>query len=181
MNSKTVKRGEIYYANLNPVVGSEQGGSRPVLIVSNNVGNKHGPTVVVTPITCVLKKKLLPTHVLIPQSVGLEVDSLALAEQIKTLDRSRLGEFVGRINSTIQAEIDNALAVCVGIDENRYKEAEILTLCLCSHCERDFSNSGCILIKKGWQRVKTLCDFCGTRNGLTFGIFNKDMIPARVF
>jgi mRNA interferase MazF len=111
-----ILRGEIYYANLNPVVGSEQGGTRPVLVLSNDIGNAHSPTVVVAPLTKQTKRHRLPVHVRIPKSCGLDADSLALAEQIRTIDRSRLGKFVGRIGIYEQAAIDNALAVSVGLD-----------------------------------------------------------------
>jgi mRNA interferase MazF len=144
------------------------------VIVSNDAGNKHGPTVVVAPITGQLKKKPLPTHVAIPKLIGLDADSVALTEQVRTLDRTRLGAYVGRINSKVQMDIDDALAVCVGIDDNRYKKAEILTLCLCHRCESNSKDSGYVLIKKGWQAVKDDCDFCELRRGIVFGIFSAD-------
>jgi len=112
---KPIKRGDIYYAGLNPVVGSEQGETRPVLVVQNNLGNKYSPTLVVVPITRRLKKNQLPTHVYIPQTSGLAADSLALVEQIRTIDRMRLREYIGRIGKSVQSEIDTALAICVGI------------------------------------------------------------------
>ncbi|MCL2547028.1 MAG: type II toxin-antitoxin system PemK/MazF family toxin [Oscillospiraceae bacterium] len=111
----TIKRGEIYYADLNPVFGSEQGDTRPVLITQNDIGNKHSPTLVVVPLTTKVKKNMMPTHVLIPQSCGLEIDSLALTEQIRTIDRSRLGSYIGRIGAEEQAAIDKALAVSIGL------------------------------------------------------------------
>ena len=109
-------RGEIYYANLNPVIGSEQGGIRPVLIVQNDIGNTYSPTIVIVPLTKQTKKSRLPIHVRIPRSCGLEGDSLALTEQLRTIDRSRLGSFIGRIGIYEQAAIDNALSVSVGLD-----------------------------------------------------------------
>jgi len=178
MNKKSIKRGDIYYANLNPVVGSEQGDARPVLVTQNNKGNKHSPTIVIVPITGNLKKNRLPTHVLIPQASGLNVDSLALVEQIRTLDRTRFGDYIGRIGGVVQREIDNALAACVGIDNNISKKSEILTLCLCSRCEDDFWHNDCILIKKGWQKDKKLCDFCETRYGFEFRVLNKKLLSA---
>ena len=177
MNSKPIKRGDIYYAKLDPVVGSEQGETRPVLVVQNDVGNKHSPTIVIAPITCNLKKNPLPTHVVIPQSSGLNTDSLALVEQIRTLDRTRFGEYIGRVNSKVQAEIDDALAVCVGISGSPHQKLEILALCLCPRCESNFEDSGCILIKKGWKKNKKLCDFCGTRQGFLFWILKNESLP----
>ena len=171
MNKKTIRRGDMFYANLNPIIGSEQGNTRPVLVVQNNLGNMHSPTVVVVPITQSLNKKPLPTHVVIQKSSGLNNDSMALVEQIRTIDRSRLAGYIGHIDSKVQADIDTALSVCIGIDQRRSHKGEMLTLTLCSRCESDFRNSGYVLIKKGWQEVKESCDFCKVRQGLTFGVF----------
>jgi len=175
MKKNDLKRGDIYYAYLNPVVGSEQGDCRPVLIVQNDTGNEHSPTVVVTPLTRNLRKNPLPTHVLIPQSCGLDTDSLVLAEQIRTIDRSRLSNYIGHISEKIQRDVDNALAVCIGLEERRPKKGEMLILSLCPRCESNFENSGYLLVKRGWQEHKEDCDFCNaTAKGLTFGIFNLD-------
>ena len=111
-----VSRGDIFYADLNPAQGSEQGGVRPVLIVQNDAGNTHSPTVVVVPLTTKTGKSRLPTHVRISQSCGLDADSLALTEQIRTIDRSRLDGYVGRIGTDEQIAIDKALAASVGLD-----------------------------------------------------------------
>lgn len=99
MKKKNIKRGDIYYADLDPVVGSEQGGIRPVLIISNEVGNKHGNTVIVAPITSRIRNKAkLPTHILIEYFDGLDRNSIVLTEQIRTLDKQRLGEFIGTLD-----------------------------------------------------------------------------------
>jgi mRNA interferase MazF len=171
MNNKQIKRGDMFFANLNPTIGSEQGDVRPVLVVQNNAGNTHSPTVVVVPITSNLYKKALPTHVELPQSSGLESDSLALVEQIRTIDRTRMTGYIGHINNKVQSEIDTALSVCVGIENHRSHKGEMLVLTLCFRCEGDFRDSGYILVKKGWQEIKEDCDFCKVRKGLTFGIF----------
>ncbi len=114
-----VKRGEIYYADLSPVVGSEQGGIRPVLILQNNVGNKHSTTTIVAPITSSLKKSNLPIHVFIENDIdGLEKDSFVLLEQIKTLDCRRLKEYVGQLDEKTLLEVDKALMISFGIDTN---------------------------------------------------------------
>ena len=110
-----IKRGDIYYANLNPVVGSEQGDRRPCIVVQNDTGNHHSPTVVIVPLTGKAKKHYLPTHVVIPQSCGLETSSMALAEQLRTIDRSRLGSYVGRIGTSEQTAIDKAIAISLGL------------------------------------------------------------------
>jgi len=179
---KQISRGDIYYADLNPVIGSEQGDNRPVLVVQNNVGNKYSPTIVVAPITCKLTKRPLPTHVIIPYTSGLDADSLALMEQIRTIDRSRLNEYIGRIDRGVQSKVDYALAVCVGIDGNKRVKSstpikpKILALCLCLRCEGDFIESGYVLVKKGWQDVKKVCYFCGMRQGLVFGVISNDAL-----
>jgi len=174
MKKNTIKRGDIYYANLNPVTGSEQGDLRPVLIVQNNIGNEYSPTVVVIPLTGNIRKNPLPTHVLIPRSRELDRDSLALVEQIRAIDRSRLSDYIGRIGSELQFAVDEALAVCVGLEKRRPPKGEMLELTLCHRCEKAFRNSGYLLVKKGWQEVKEICDFCNSARGLTFGIFDLD-------
>jgi mRNA interferase MazF len=112
-----IRRGDIYYADLNPVVGSEQGSQRPCLIVQNNTGNKHSPTVIVAPITGRLKKNPIPTHVLLPKSCGLERDSLALTEQIRAIDRLRLGNYIGFAGKSVMSQVDKALSISIGLDD----------------------------------------------------------------
>jgi mRNA interferase MazF len=113
----TVRRGDIYYADLSPVVGSEQGGMRPVLIVQNDTGNKHSPTVIAAAITSQVGKARLPTHIeLSGQSCGLSRDSVILLEQIRTIDKSRLRERMGRLDDPLMNEVDNAIAVSFGLE-----------------------------------------------------------------
>ena len=111
-----VKRGDIFYADLSPVVGSEQGGRRPVLIVQNDTGNKHSPTVIAAAITSQTGKARLPTHIeLNAQSVGLSRDSVILLEQVRTIDKSRLRERMGKLDDTTMTKVDNAIAVSFGL------------------------------------------------------------------
>ena len=111
-----VKRGDIFYADLSPVVGSEQGGMRPVLIVQNDTGNKHSPTVIAAAITSQTSKARLPTHIeLNAQSVGLSRDSVILLEQIRTIDKSRLRERMGKLDENTMTKVDNAIAVSFGL------------------------------------------------------------------
>ncbi|MCC8079890.1 MAG: type II toxin-antitoxin system PemK/MazF family toxin [Oscillospiraceae bacterium] len=111
-----VKRGDIYYADLSPVVGSEQGGLRPVLIVQNDTGNKHSPTVIAAAITSQVGKARLPTHIeLTAQSYGLSRDSVILLEQIRTLDKSRLRERMGKLDESTMSKVDDAIAVSFGL------------------------------------------------------------------
>ena len=106
-----MKRGEIYYADLSPVVGSEQGGTRPVLVVQNDVGNKYAPTVIVCPIAA-SRKKALPTHVFLS---GLKNDSIAMLEQVKTIDKTRIGSFIREASEEEMLKVDRALAVSIGL------------------------------------------------------------------
>ncbi len=112
----TVHRGEIYYADLSPVVGSEQGGVRPVLIVQNDIGNKHSPTVIAAAITSKCDKTKLPTHIEVDGAgCGLSKDSVVLLEQIRTLDKKRLKERMGKLDSTAMTQVNNALSISFGL------------------------------------------------------------------
>ena len=112
----TARRGDIFYAHLSPVVGSEQGGTRPVLIAQNDTGNRHSPTVIAAAITSQTGKARLPTHINIAGgSVGLSKDSVILLEQIRTIDKRRLREHMGRLNDNQMSMVDNAIAVSFGL------------------------------------------------------------------
>ncbi len=111
-----IKRGDIFYADLSPVVGSEQGGLRPVLIIQNDVGNKYSPTVIAAAITSRMAKTKLPTHIdLYADEVGLQKDSVVLLEQIRTIDKQRLKEKMGHLDESFMTEINNAIAVSFGL------------------------------------------------------------------
>ena len=114
-----IKRGDMFYADLSPVVGSEQGGIRPVLIIQNDMGNKYSPTVIAAAITSQMNKTKLPTHIEInSENCGLKNDSVVLAEQIRTIDKSRLKEKIGHIeDENIINKINNALGVSFGLGE----------------------------------------------------------------
>ena len=116
-----VKRGEIYYADLSPVVGSEQGGVRPVLIIQNDTGNRYSPTVIAAAITSQTGKARLPTHIELPvqQECGLTKDSVVLLEQVRTLDKRRLRERMGRVDDQVMEKIDTAIAVSFGLPHDR--------------------------------------------------------------
>ena len=112
----SVKRGDIYYADLSPVIGSEQGGLRPVLIVQNDVGNRYSPTVIAAAITSQMTKTRLPTHIdVYAESFGLSKDSVILLEQIRTIDKRRLRERMGHVDDVIMKKVDNALTVSFGL------------------------------------------------------------------
>lgn len=112
-----IKRGDMFYADLSPVVGSEQGGIRPVLIIQNDMGNKYSPTVIAAAITSQINKNKLPTHIEIDsEEFGLKSDSVILTEQIRTIDKSRLKEKIGHIDDTqVMDKINNALGVSFGL------------------------------------------------------------------
>lgn len=116
----TVRRGDIFYADLSPVVGSEQGGTRPVLIVQNDTGNKYSPTVIAAAITSQTGKARLPTHInIVGGSVGLSKDSVILLEQVRTIDKRRLREHMGKLDDAHMLMVDEALAVSFGLLEGR--------------------------------------------------------------
>ena len=111
-----IKRGDIYYADLRPVIGSEQGGIRPVLVIQNDVGNRHSPTVIVLAITGQINKARLPTHVPVPaEGNGIMEDSVILAEQIRTLDKRRLRERIGTIAPEVMEKVSQALKISLGV------------------------------------------------------------------
>ena len=111
-----VKRGDIYYADLSPVVGSEQGGIRPVLVIQNDIGNKYSPTVIASAITSQINKAKMPTHIeLAAKDYGLNKDSVILLEQIRTIDKRRLREKIGRIDDGLMASVNNALSISFGL------------------------------------------------------------------
>ena len=111
----SIRRGDIYYADLSPVVGSEQGGLRPVLIVQNDVGNKYSPTVIAAAITSQITKTRLPTHIGVTSGCGLSRDSVILLEQVRTIDKRRLKEKIGHIGDADMARVDSALSVSFGL------------------------------------------------------------------
>ncbi len=116
MTTMVVKRGDIFYADLSPVIGSEQGGIRPVIIIQNDIGNKYSPTVIVAAITSQINKAKLPTHVEISsEEYGLNRDSVVLLEQIRTLDKKRLKEKIGHMTEVDMKKVNNALLISLSI------------------------------------------------------------------
>lgn len=112
-----VRRGDVFYANLNPIVGSEQGGTRLVLILQNDIGNHYSPTTIVAAITSRIKRAKLPTHVEIKVAdSGLEVDSVILLEQIRTIDKVRLKQKVSHLDDSLMGAVDRALLISLGLE-----------------------------------------------------------------
>lgn len=112
-----VKRGDVYYADLSPVVGSEQGGIRPVLIIQNDIGNRFSPTVIVAAITAKIQKAKLPTHVEATRKDGFERDSVILLEQIRTIDKQRPTDKITHLDEDLMAKVNKALEVSLGVVE----------------------------------------------------------------
>ena len=111
-----IKRGDLYYADLSPVVGSEQGGVRPVLIIQNDIGNKYSPTVIIAAITSQINKAKLPTHIEISANeYGLNKDSIILLEQIRTIDKKRIREKIGCLDDNVMLKVDNGLQISLGL------------------------------------------------------------------
>ncbi len=116
-----IKRGEMYYADLSPVVGSEQGGIRPILVVQNDTGNKYSPTIIAAAITSQINKAKLPTHIeLRANEFGLVKDSVILLEQIRTLDKRRLKEKIGELTPKTMQKVNNALLISLGFSDKLY-------------------------------------------------------------
>lgn len=132
-----IRRGDIYYADLGSGVGSEQSGIRPVLIVQNNMGNRHAPTVIVAPITSQLKANTQPTHVYLNTRCGLKTKSMVLTEQIRTVDKQRLREYVGHLDEDASALVDEALRISLAV-LIPHKASRPQTLHLCPDCANRF-------------------------------------------
>ena len=130
---KIIRRGDVYLADLDPVVGSEQGGTRPIVILQNNLGNKFSPTVIASPFTSEIKKEQLPTHVFVSGSDCLKVDSMAMLEQVRALDKQHLKEYLGYLSRHDMDRLDEALRISLGLDE-------VMELCLCPKCAGTFYN-----------------------------------------
>ena len=111
-----IRRGDIFYADLRPVIGSEQGGIRPVLVVQNDVGNRHSPTVIVAAITSKMHKAKLPTHIELSKRYGIEKDSVILLEQVRTIDKSRLRERVCHLEQDVLVQVNKALEISLALD-----------------------------------------------------------------
>ena len=171
MAIKPVRRGDIYLADLNPVIGSEQGGHRPVLIIQNNRGNHYSPTVIIAAITSRTKAKI-PIHVLLKGIDGLEKESVVLMEQIRTIDKKRLEEYIGKVSKNDLKQIDCALQSSVGVPKTRDRPIE---LCLCRGCAEQFYRIPNHYIRRmdGRQRNKENCMFCNMRKGYDYCIGRK--------
>ena len=170
---KTYSRGDMYYADLGRGIGSEQEGYRPVVIIQNNVGNKHSPTVIVAAISSKVDAKAkLSTHYLLQAENGLELPSLVLLEQLRTIDKKRLGAYIGHLEEKHIRKINHALAVSVGLIE---EVPENLIMCLCPACANNFYGTGSYYLRRVHpDRVeKDICTYCGQRPGFDYEVVKK--------
>ena len=171
----TYLRGELYYADLEPGIGSEQHGNRPVLIIQNDVGNKHSPTVIVAAVTSkVGAKPKLPTHYFLEAgTLGLKAPSIVLLEQLRTIDKRRLEDYIGKLNGRQLKGIDHALAVSVGLIE---QTPESLMMSLCPACANNFYGTGAYYLRRvnPEQNEKDTCTYCGQRKGFDYDIVSKN-------
>ncbi|MFR7907447.1 MAG: type II toxin-antitoxin system PemK/MazF family toxin [Oscillospiraceae bacterium] len=169
----TYLRGDMYYADLGHGIGSEQEGYRPVVIIQNDVGNKHSPTVIIASITSKKDAKpKLPTHYYIDAENGLELPSIVLLEQLRTVDKRRLGDF-GHLSEKHIHGINHALAVSIGLIESVPKK---LILCLCSACADNFYGTGAYSLRRidPQQTEKDTCTYCNQRKGYDYEIIPKN-------
>lgn len=170
--NQTYKRGDIYFADLGQGVGSEQMGYRPVVIIQNDVGNKHSPTVVVAAITSKVDARAKqPTHCFIGTDYGLELPSVILLEQIRTLDKKRLEKFAGSLQEKHLRELNRALAISVGLIKTPQQN---LVLCLCKPCADNFRIDGKYdLVRISENEERDICTYCNHRMGYEYVLLPK--------
>ena len=172
--SRTYLRGDMYYADLGRGVGSEQEGYRPVVIIQNNKGNRHSPTVIVAAISSkVGVKPKLPTHYFLNAESGLDLPSIVLMEQIRTLDKRRLAKYIGRLGKEHIRGMNHALAVSIGLIEPVPRK---LTLCLCSACADAFRSTGVYSLQRlePKQAEKDTCTYCNQRVGSDYAVIRRN-------
>ena len=173
MNKTEIFRGDIFYADLSPVIGSEQDGYRPVLVIQNDVGNNHSPTVIVAPISSQIKKVDLPTHILLPSELELPEESMVMLEQIRTVDRARLDRYIATADDQTMRSVNKAIRVSLGLVPSKSSpHPNALTLCLCPTCVSYFYQSKDHFIRRvdPNAKIKEPCDYCRLRQGYDFTI-----------
>lgn len=181
-----ILRGQMYYAGLDPVVGSEQGGTRPVLVIQNNTGNQYGPTVIVAPITSQVKKTDQPTHVGVPPYLGLPDRSMVILEQLRTIDKSRLANYAGQLDGRTMEAVNEAVRVSLALhapepapepeqSETDSGQPEEQTLCLCPVCASQFFGSPEHVIRRAdpLKKEKDTCAYCEVREGYLYRVIRR--------
>ena len=167
---QTYLRGQLFYADLGDGIGSEQQGLRPVVIIQNNIGNRHSPTVIVAAVSSKTRTKAkLPTHFNIGPESGLERPSIVLLEQLRTIDKRRLGDYIGQLSLPQVRELNHALAISIGLIKPVPSK---LTLCLCNACANSFRSTGVFTLRKvdTEQMGKEVCVYCRQHNGDAYEI-----------
>ena len=177
-NKNLIKRGSLFYCGLPKKKGSIQRKKRPVMIVQNDVGNIYSPTVIVAPITSVLKKQNIPTHIPIGSEFGLLNDSILLIEQLTTVDKKCIYDFIGVASKEFMRQVDKAIAVSVGITET-FNLSEF-TACLCPNCLQYFfsSHNYEILRTDKFQKEKSLCTYCRQEEGYNYIISERKTLKT---
>ena len=173
---QTYYRGDVFMADLGMGVGSEQNGQRPVVIIQNDTGNHYSPTVIVAAISSKVDAKAkLPTHYLLKAGNGLELPSLILLEQLRTIDKRRLETYIGHLGEKHIRRINHALAVSVGLIEAAPKN---LMMCLCPACANNFYGTGSYYLRRVYPgRVeKDTCTYCGQRPGFDYEVIKKQEV-----
>ncbi len=171
---RTYLRGDMYYADLGKGIGSEQEGYRPVVIIQNNVGNRHSPTVIIAAISSKVGiKPKLPTHYFINAEDGLELPSIILLEQLRTVDKLWLEKYIGHLRKEHIDGMNHALAVSIDLVQNAPSS---LVMCLCGTCAENFRSTGAYLLRRvnPGQTEKDSCTYCNKRRG-----FDYEIIPKR--
>ena len=164
----TYLRGELYYADLGTGIGSEQNGYRPVVIIQNDVGNWHSPTTIVAAISTQIKTKAnLPTHYYLKPGSGLVQPSMVMLEQIRTVDKTRLVQYIGKLSDGEIKGLNHALAISIGLIPTTPGK---LILCLCSTCAENFYGSGAYYLRRvnPIEVEKELCTYCNQRTGFAY-------------
>jgi len=163
-------RGEVYIVNFDPAQGSEQGGIRPALIIQNNTGNHHSPTLIVAPITSSIKPRL-PVHLPISGVRSLKKDSTLLLEQIRVIDKSRVGKYLGSISYVGMKLVDAAIAISLDI---QLPDREPTEMTLCYTCKSQFEDSGFeVRLLSNPIDHKEICDYCNYRTGFSYEVMQS--------
>ena len=168
-----IKRGSIFYYDLGVTVGSVQNGVRPVMIVQNDIGNSYSPTIIVAPITSAPKKHYIPTHVYIGKQFGLTEDSMLLAEQLTTISKNSLRDFIGMATNDFMCQVDRALAISIGLTRKGNKKS--FETCLCPACLDIFfqTHNYDICRTDKFQRKKEVCAYCQQRLGYDYKLVDR--------
>ena len=170
---RTYLRGDMYYADLGRGIGSEQEGYRPVVIIQNNIGNRHSPTVIIAAISSkVGVKPKLPTHYFINAEDGLELPSVILLEQLRTIDKRRLEKYIGHLRKEHIDGMDHALAVSIDMVQDTPPS---LVMSLCSTCAENFRNTGAYFLRRvdPAQTEKDICTYCNRRRGFDYSVMRR--------